>query len=102
VEKLNFEELTNKIPLRILLKEKLNWEQEKRGVDLFVDLDLNTFKEKILSKMVPEDLSNKILNNQLLGTNIKKRACLELANFYGFCLNNGFNESEIRSILIEK
>jgi len=102
VEKLNFEKITNKIPLRKLLKEKLDWEQDKRGVDLFVDLDLQTFKDKILNEMVPDDLSNKILNHQLLGDSIKKRACLELANFYGFCLNNGFSDSEIREILIKK
>ena len=47
--------LKNKILLRTFLEEKIGWERDKRGVDLFLDLDLKVFKNRFLCN---ERLSN--------------------------------------------
>lgn len=99
-QKVDFKNLKNKLPLRDLLMEKLDWQQDKRGVDLFLDLN-NDFLFELLSTMnVPRDLINKVSNNNILNENIKKRAYLELLNFYSFCkYNQSLTDNEIRDTL---
>ncbi|MGA1933009.1 hypothetical protein ACH5BF_09880 [Arcobacter sp. YIC-464] len=98
-EKLNFEELVNKVPLRKLLKNKISWNQDKRGVDLFLDLD-EEFLKKFLTKEIPMVLIDRITFNKVLSTKVKKRAYLELLNFYLYCaVKENMTENEIKEIL---
>lgn len=99
-EKFNFESLQNKVLLRKLLSKKINWQQSKRGVDLYFDLDLATFKSRILGKVVPEKMISIIDNNFILPDYVKQRAYLELLNLYGFCISNGMSEVDIEELLL--
>lgn len=98
-EKLDFKNIVNKIPLRKLLDEKIGWNQDKRGVDLFFDLDMNIFNQKVLEPLIPKDIIDVIKNNRILNDGVKKRAYLELLNFYTFCLSKNMSEIDIRDIL---
>jgi len=98
-EKLDFENIVNKIPLRKLLDEKIGWDQDKRGVDLFFDLDMHIFSSKVIEAIIPKDIIDTIKNNKILNDGVKKRAYLELLNFYTFCLSKDLSEDEIRDIL---
>jgi len=98
-EKLDFDNIINKIPLRRLLDEKIGWNQDKRGVDLFHDLDIDIFNKEVLEPLIPKDIINVIKNNIILNDSVKKRAYLELLNFYVFCLSKNLSEKEIRDIL---
>lgn len=99
-EKLDFENIVNKIPLRKILEEKIDWHQTKRGVDLFFDLNMNKFYDDVISKIVPKDLINVIKNNKILNDSIKKRAYLELLNFYTYCsVKEKMSDDEIRELL---
>lgn len=97
--KFDFSNRVNKIILRQLLKENFHWEQTKRGVDLFIDIDIKTFSNDIVSKVVPEKLINEIINKVGVPSSVKKRALLELLNFYGYCLAKGYDHNMIEGIL---
>lgn len=97
--KFDFKSLKNKLLLRNLLSEKIGWEQQKRGVDLFKDLDLMVFKDNFLNGIVPEKITQKIDKTKFLPVSIKQRAYLEVLNFYGYCKSHGLSEGEIESIL---
>lgn len=99
-KKFDFGSLTNKVLLRDLLINKLGWHQQKRGVDLYFDLDLESFKVKILDTVVPEKITRIIKNNKLLPGYVKQRAYLELLNLYGFCLAQGMTNAEIEDMLL--
>jgi asparagine synthetase B (glutamine-hydrolysing) len=99
-KKFDFAAGVNKIPLRALLKRKINWNQEKRGIDLYFDLDMPLVKEKIISTIVPDRLTNKIEKSLMLPDYVKKRALLELLNFYGYCKSQGYEDCEIERILM--
>ena len=99
-EKLDFENIINKIPLRKLLNEKISWNQTKRGVDLYFDLDMDKFYDEIISKVVPKDLIDVIKNNKILNESVKKRAYLELLNFFTYCsVKEKMKDDEIRKLL---
>lgn len=98
-EKYDFKSKTNKLLLRKLLKENIEWEQNKRGIDLFFDLDINYFSEKIVLKVVPKNLVDTILKKNSVPRDVKQRALLELLNFYGFCLSKGYKANEIEEVL---
>ena len=72
--------LKNKILLRTFLEEKIGWERNKRGVDLFLDLDLKVFKNRFLCNVVNLELIDQITNSFLLPNSVKRRAFLELYN----------------------
>lgn len=98
--KFDFGSLTNKVALRQLLENKLDWHQQKRGVDLYFDLDLQSFKTDILAAVVPGHLIQIIESNKLLPEYVKQRAYLELLNLYGFCIGRGMSEAEIEGLLL--
>jgi asparagine synthetase B (glutamine-hydrolysing) len=99
-KKLDFNNKVNKIPLRKLLSETIGWNQKKRGADFFLDLDLDYFHDQVISRIVPQEFIDIIKNNKILGKDIKKRAYLELLNFYTYCtIRAGMNKNEIREIL---
>src|SRR5690606_18110570 len=98
--KFDFEQLKNKIPLRNLLKRKISWDQQKRGVDLYFDLDVAIFKERIMPDLVPQALIGRIEESLILPSYVKKRTLLELFNFYGYCRSHGYEDSEIEKILM--
>ncbi|PYF79858.1 hypothetical protein DFP75_10723 [Marinomonas alcarazii] len=100
VAKFDFSLLTNKVALRQLLENKLGWQQQKRGVDLYFDLDMPSFKANILAAIVPSNLIQIIDSNRLLPEYVKKRAYLELLNLYGFCLGQGMSKSDIEALLL--
>jgi len=98
--KFNFKNFKNKLLLRSLLEKKIQWKQEKRGVDLYFDLDMGLFKRDVLSELVPTHIVNKIDKSFLLPSTVKKRAYLELHNFYGYCLSHGLSKLDIEKILM--
>jgi hypothetical protein len=100
-EKFDFGTLTNKVALRSLLENKLGWQQQKRGVDLYFDLDLISFKVDILETVIPKHLIHIIDNNRLLPEYVKQRAYLELLNLYGFCVGKGMEAEEIEDLLLK-
>ncbi|MGX9460149.1 hypothetical protein ACWXWU_02755 [Shewanella sp. A14] len=97
--KFDFKLYENKILLRRLLIKELNWSQSKRGVDLYFDINLDKFLSEVVLQVVPIDVIEKISKNRLLPLYVKKRASLELMNFYGFCLGQGYNHQEIKRLL---
>ena len=97
--KFDYKNLKNKLLLRDLLSNSLGWKQEKRGVDLYFDLDLNNFKENVLKKNVPDEIINVIDSSKFIPLSVKRRAYLELNNFYGYCKVNGLEECTIKNIL---
>ncbi len=100
--KFDFKNLKNKLLLRSLLENKIDWKQEKRGVDLYFDLDMVFFKNEILGELVPKHMIDKIDGSFLLSSSVKQRAYLELHNFYGYCLSHGLSEFEVEQILMGK
>lgn len=98
-EKFDFSSRINKLPLRKLLHDKIGWNQTKRGVDLYYDLDFNIFRKEIFPDLLPQDLIFEIDSNIFLPEYVKKRAYLELMNFYGYCHANGLSDFDIRRIL---
>ena len=100
--KFDFKILQNKLLLRELLEKRIDWKQEKRGVDLYFDLDMKAFKENILKEFVPQHIINKIDKSVLISDSVKQRAYLELHNFYGYCLSNGLSQSDVENILMGK
>ncbi|HCM1362427.1 TPA: hypothetical protein N2903_001671 [Vibrio parahaemolyticus] len=96
--KFNFDKLKNKIILRDLLDTELSWKQEKRGVDLFMDLNISKFKV-ILSNYVDPDIFERVLNAKLIPLSVKKRALLELLNLSGYLYSNGYSRKDIRNVL---
>lgn len=97
--KFNFRELKNKIVLRKLLEDELSWRQEKRGVDLFMDLDISKFKN-ILSNYVDSDIIERVLSARLLPVSVKKRALLELLNLSGYLFSNNYSRQDVRKMLL--
>lgn len=97
--KFDFQKLKNKLLLRSLLESKIGWRQAKRGLDLYFDLDMPSFKKQVLSQIVPDKITRAIDNSRLLPEYVKKRACLELLNFYGFCVAKGMTHREIEGLL---
>lgn len=89
----------NKLPLRQLLEKELGWQQEKRGVDLYFDLDLEFFTGVIVLGMAPEWAFDKIINNCFLTDYVKKRAVLELINLSGYMRSKGYDFKDIESLL---
>ncbi|MEA1987925.1 MAG: hypothetical protein U9N57_01795 [Pseudomonadota bacterium] len=100
--KFDFKSLKNKLLLRDLLEKKIGWKQEKRGVDLYFDLDMKAFKENILKEFVPQNTIDQIDKSVLISDSVKQRAYLELHNFYGYCLSNGMSQSDVENILMGK
>lgn len=98
-KKFNFKEIKNKIILRDLLEEELSWKQEKRGVDLFMDLNISIFKN-ILHHYVDNDLVERVTKANFLPESVKKRALLELLNFSGYLYANGYSRNDLRSFLL--
>lgn len=98
--KFDFKSLINKVLLRELLENKLDWHQQKRGVDLYFDLDLESFKINILDTIIPEKITNIIKSNRLLPSYVKQRAYLELLNLYGFCKAQEMTDSDIEDMLL--
>ncbi|WP_313507034.1 hypothetical protein [Stutzerimonas nitrititolerans] len=99
-QKFDFEKLKNKIPLRMMLRNKIGWNQEKRGVDLYFDLDMDFFRRRVICEFVPEHIVSKIDSNLFLPRYVKKRAYLELLNFYGYCKAHGYDNRDIEKILM--
>ncbi len=97
--KFNYKELKNKIILRNLLQKELSWHQEKRGVDLFMDLDISKFVH-ILTHYVDIDVVNLILKEKFIPSSVKKRALLELLNFSGYLHVNGYSREDIKNLLL--
>jgi asparagine synthetase B (glutamine-hydrolysing) len=100
--KFDFKRLKNKILLRELLIKKLDWKQEKRGLDVYFDLDMASFKEQILSQIMPDKIIREIDKSFFLPEYVKKRAYLELLNFYGFCVARGMAHKDIAGLLFGK
>jgi len=90
--KFDLKEGRNKVLLRNILTDKLAWSQDKRGIDLFVDLSVNDLRD--FSKDVPDVLSDRIFKAKLASFDLKKRAILELVNFYAFCTTHGVNDHD--------
>lgn len=99
-DKFDFESLENKKLLRRLLENRLDWHQEKRGVDLYFDINLEFFRTEILDLVVPKEITVVIDNNKVLPNYVKKRAYLELLNFYGFCRSHGMSDLDIEELLV--
>lgn len=99
--KFGFKGLKNKLLLRDLLNKRVGWNQTKRGVDLYFDLDISLFK-KMLLEIAPEHIVNRISQSLFLSNSVKKRAYLELYNFYGYCSSRGISPNDIESILLGK
>jgi hypothetical protein len=83
--KFDFRTLENKIILRKLLNETIGWKQEKRGVDLYYDLDPERFYESYLSSILPDVIKKSLKNSAFIPKYVKKRAYLELYNLVCFC-----------------
>lgn len=97
--KFDFEKLENKSILRTLLSRKLSWEQSKRGIDLYFDLNEEKFISLIAAKTIPNNVIRKISKNKTLPAYVKKRAFLELLNFYGYCLSHGYSKEDAEILL---
>lgn len=97
--KFDFPKLKNKILLRSLLSNELGWEQNKRGIDLYFDLSLQGFVNNVSNGVVPDKIINIILKSKFTSGNVKKRACLELMNFYGYCLAHDMSDVDIERVL---
>jgi len=97
--KYDFDKLENKLLLRKLLVEKIQWEQEKRGIDMYFDLDEDYLFNKIASLGAPVELSTCLKNGFLLPKYVGKRAMLEFMNLYGYCKAQGFSNEEFVKIV---
>lgn len=98
-EKFDFTNLKNKLPLRTMLETRINWQQQKRGVDLYFDLDIESFKKKILTAIVPDKLVERVGRCRILPTYVQQRGYLELLNFVGYCSAADYRDDEIATIL---
>ncbi|MEM5533000.1 hypothetical protein [Pseudoalteromonas arctica] len=97
-DKFNIDKMHNKVILRELLQRDLSWMQSKRGVDLFIDLDVKKFIA-ILSNYVSNDVIDKIMQTKFITTSVKKRALLELLNLSGYLYANDYSKDGIRNLL---
>ncbi|MEN2509153.1 hypothetical protein V8Z77_19775 [Stutzerimonas stutzeri] len=98
--KFDFKSLTNKLLLRELLFSEVGWQQHKRGVDLYFDLDVDGFKREVFSGFVPDRLIDVLSRGSILPEYVKKRAHLELLNFVGYCRANHMSNADIEDILL--
>jgi asparagine synthetase B (glutamine-hydrolysing) len=101
-EKYDFSLLKNKLLLRDLLNEKTGWEQSKRGVDLYFDLNFRYFRESILVELVPYKFIESIDKKIGVPDYVKKRGYLELLNFYVYLSAKGFSTQEIHEVFFGK
>jgi asparagine synthetase B (glutamine-hydrolysing) len=99
-QKFDFKGLENKLPLRKMLKRKVDWCQDKRGVDLYFDLNMSLFKEKVVSDFVPGNIVDRVDSVKVVPSYVKKRAYLELINLYGYCISHGYKQCDVERILM--
>lgn len=98
-EKYNFSELKNKICLRKMLSDELSWNQDKRGIDLFFDINMDDLILHI-EEFVDRDVYEVILNKGFVANSVRNRAMLELLNLSGYLHVNGFDKRNIRELLL--
>ena len=89
----------NKLPLRKLLLEEIDWKQEKRGVDLYFDLELDFFISAIAKEIAPSWAIQQIMKSWFISADVKKRALLELLNLSGYMISIGYSHSDIEKLL---
>jgi hypothetical protein len=94
-----FNLLKNKICIRNILEKEIDWKQEKRGVDLFFDIDEIKLKS-MLDQFVDADIYSKILIVGIFPSSVRKRALLELLNLCGYLSVNGYSRIDIRNLLL--
>lgn len=98
VEKYDFDELKNKICLRSYLEKEISWKQDKRGVDLFFDINIDILK-LLLDDFIDYKNYKHILERGYLPSSVRKRALLELLNLCGYLSVNNYDRTQIKSIL---
>lgn len=82
--KFNFSSLTNKILLRKLLSEKLDYNRPKRGIDLLGAIDISNLLALKCIRNIPMEIVNKVLAARLMPINDKKRALFECALYFNY------------------
>lgn len=82
--KFDFSALTNKILLRNLLGEKINYSRPKRGIDLFGSIDISRLLSLGIARGIPDGIKNRITYHSFLPKNHKKRALVECALYFGY------------------
>ncbi len=97
-QKYEFNLLKNKVCIRNILKEELDWEQEKRGVDLFFDINESKL-ESMLSEFVDVSVYKRISKLGFLPNSVRKRALLELLNLCGYLSVNGYSRNDIKAFI---
>ena len=98
--KYDFKLLKNKLCVRDLLMTHLGWNQTKRGVDLFFDLNEDKIRN-ILSYYVDEDIYQRISHVGFLPRSMRKRALLELLNLVGYLTSRRYDRAGIRAFLLD-
>lgn len=98
--KFDFANLLNKLPLRQLLSRRFGWQQTKRGVDLFHDMDDLVFA-KTIHTLVPGAIVGRIERSRIVNVavSVRCRAQLELVNLFGYGRAMGMTDTEIGCVL---
>lgn len=76
--KYDYRTLTNKILLRQLLDEKINYNRPKKGIDLFLQYSYDQIKNILNENQQTEVTYKHIISDMLLPEHAKKRALFEL------------------------
>ena len=98
-EKYDFDNLKNKICVRKILDKELDWNQDKRGVDLFFDIDEQKLNI-MLNDFIDLDVYDHISKRGVLPDSVRKRALLELLNLCGYLHVKGFQRDDIKCLLM--
>lgn len=84
-EKFNFPSLTNKLLLRQLLRERLNYARPKKGIDVFEFLAVDELLRMDFIRQIPDFFIKSIVNNNIIPVSAKKRAMIECGLFVNYC-----------------
>lgn len=95
-QKFDFSNLTNKLCLRRILSERIEWNQTKRGIDMFFDLD---WRSLLQNSIVPASVRSRIQRTYGLPVSVRRRAALEALNYFAYCLSHGMSTEEATTLL---
>ena len=98
-EKFNLNTLTNKILLRRLLSERLQYSRPKRGIDIIDRFTTEMVLEFKMMEAVPKTVVRNIRSNFLVPEGARKRCLMECGLLFSYTHALNIDDSDVLSFL---